>query len=353
MSAWVKLGLSLAWAAVLYWVVVVNGTRPVVIWISTIVFSLFAVDLAGKAAGIAWHRKRKVFRRSVRVLRQIRRIHTVPPLLSFLHASGFAACFAYTAAFFAGYQGLATLFLCLLAFFLSIAGLVDLIIWGNLFFRNVWNEVLGKIFAVSVGAALLAGGISVAKNIVHSITHVDPKYFIEATALLSSLLVPAAYCLFGMALLYLFSLIQLLRFGVFVFGAMLAQQFVGFVGPGGREKMRLLWYRLANGKRPVMNQIPKKRFLEMAQVSLIAKPISTICLTSLAAWGLQGVFEHASLLRPLAEQAIVQLEYRTESSCAGLEPGTAVAYMDDGKISKATRQGDKFSFTVGSCNFPD
>jgi hypothetical protein len=332
---------------------VVIGHRAPAIWIGTLVFTLFAMRLTSDAAFIAWERKHTLFRRSIRVLRQIRKSYAVPPLLSFLHAVGVAACCAMLAATLAQYSAAANFFTWLAAALLSIAGLVDLIVWGNFFFRRLWSDTLGKIFSISFGAALVAAGVSVSKGIVHSVTHVDPKYFIEATAMLSAVMVPAAYFLFGLTLIYLFAIFQLFRVALAFLAAMLAQQLAGFASSGMRNTLGLLWYRIKNGKRPLGNQQPKRKFLDLASVSLIAKPLSTIYLVLLAVWSSQWAFQQAPLLRNYVEWAIVKLEYRTQSSCAGLDPDTAIVYMDDGKISQARRQGKKFSFSVGTCIFPD
>jgi hypothetical protein len=91
----------------------------------------------------------------------------------------------------------------------------------------------------------------------------------------------------------------------------------------------------------------------MAQISLVAKPLSLACLILISSWVAQKVGENAPLLRHYAGLAIVRLEYRTEASCLGLNPDTAVVYMDNGKISKVSRVGDDFKFSVGDCKFPE
>jgi hypothetical protein len=235
---------------------------------------------------------------------------------------------------------------------LSIAGVGDLIQRGAWLGRQIWSDMAGKVFSLSVGTILFYLAIAKAKTWIHSITHIDPKYLTESTAILSAILLPIVYGLFGVGLLYLLAFLQMIVLVVFTSAVMLAQQVGPFTGRGNYARMKLLWYRLSTGKKPPGGVPPKSSFLD--DISVFSRPLSTIAILVAVSDASQTVSENMPKLLPHIKSVLVALEYRNDSSCIGFEKDAAVVYMEDGNISVARPKGDKLDFSVEECKFrPD
>lgn len=278
-----------------------------------------------------------------------RKFFCVPPGIRFLHVSAWAAGCLSSAATLSGYGacGHAGMILCIVLLFM--AGACDIGMRGTWLIRRLWSETLGKIFSVSIGAILLCLAIVKAKAWVHSVTHIDPKYLIESTAILVAILLPIMYWIFGIALLCLLAILQMLGMTVFVLGGMFASSLTPLIGTGRREKLRLLWYRLSTGRRPPGGKVPNSFAAMLDDVSVFMKPMSTGAVIFAFVMVYKTVDGVVPQLQPYATSTLAALEYRRGGSCAGVDNALGVVYMEDGHISVARKVGDKLVFTVQDC----
>jgi hypothetical protein len=186
---------------------------------------------------------------------------------------------------------------------------------------------------------------------VHSIAHIDPKYLTESTAIFAAALLPITYCLFGMALLYLLAILQLLGLAVFAVSSMVAEQIGPFAGAANYARFRLFWYRITTGKKPSGGTLPSGRHSILDSISVFSKPLSTIAIITAMALALQTATGVMPRLQPYLVSALVALEYRQGGSCTGLDNGARVAYMEDGNISVVRMEGQTPRFSVETCKF--
>ncbi len=290
-------------------------------------------------------------RRVLHAIPPTRKFLRVPPAIQFLHAAALGTGFLSTAATLGGYKaaGHASMLLCIALLFS--AGVVDIGTRGTWLIRRLWSDMLGKIFSVSFGAVLLALAIIKAKGWIHSVTHIDPKYLIESTAILAAVLLPVMYWLFGIFLLCVVAVLQMLGMVLFAFGTIIAGHLGTLTGQHWRERLRLLWYRLANGKRPPNDKVPNGLAVVLDDMSVFVRPISTVAVIFAFVMVYDALGRVAPQVQPYATSTLVALEYRQGGSCAGFENTLGVVYMEDGHVSVARRVGDRLAFSVEDCKF--
>lgn len=294
---------------------------------------------------------RMAIRGPLRAARRARRRLAMPPAVRFLHMSAWTSACLAIPAFLSGYEGLTAACLGACAVLLFVAGSIDLTVRGTWLARRVWNETLGKIFSVSIGAILIAVSVAAAKSWVHSIVRIDAKYFIESTAILAAMILPIAYCLFGVCVLSLYAAGQMGRLAVVSVGTSFFRQMLPFAGQRRVESAKMLRYRLVHGRRPPGGILPSawRRFFDDAPASI--RPVSTLVVIVAIVMLVQALQNLPRAYRPYVAAAVVALDYRGGSSCIGLGGALGVAYMDDGKVSVARRRGADIEFAVERCRY--
>jgi hypothetical protein len=319
------------------------------LWIGLSMMVGMAVAFFFRACRLAQPMRKPFVRRILRGIRTLRRLHAISPFVHLMHASAWSVGTLSVAATFSGHVKFGQT--CMTVFFglLAIAGVGDLVQRGSWLSRRIWSDMAGKIFSISIGTILIYLSIAKAKTWIHSITHIDPKYLTESTAILSAVLLPVAYGLFAVAMIYLLALLQLIALTVFTVAAMIAQQFGPFTGRGNYARLKLLWYRLSKGKKPLRGILPKSGLLD--DISVFSRPLSTIAIVVAVSSASQTVTEYMPRLLPQAKSMLVALEYRNGSSCLGFEKEAAVVYMEDGNISVARLKGKAVDFSVETCKF--
>ena len=81
------------------------------------------------------------------------------------------------------------------------------------------------------------------------------------------------------------------------------------------------------------------------------KPMSTLALIFAFAMAGKTLDEMVPQLEPYATSALVALEYRKGSSCAGFEHALGIVYMEDDHVSVARQDGKRLTFSVENCKF--
>lgn len=320
-----------------------------VLWLGLSMIVGFSVALSISALQIAQPMRKPFFRMTLRTIRTLRRLHAVSAAVRLLHASAWSIGTLSVAATFSGHDRIAQA--CMTVFFglMFVAGVCELIERGAWLRRQIWIEMAGKVFSVTVGAILLYLSIAKAKTWVHSITHIDPKYLTESTAILSAILLPLMYGLVVVALLYFLAILQMMGLALFSIATMFAQQFAPFAGASNYARIELLWYRLATGKKPPQNVLPKSSLL--SGISIFSRPVSTIAIILAVSAASQTVSETMPPFLPHLKSILVALEYRKGSSCLGFENDIPVVYMEDGNISVVRAVGNDLKFSVETCTF--
>jgi hypothetical protein len=325
------------------------------LWVGGLLMICLAGALLFQAAVLLRELTHPLLRCGIRTLRKIRKIVDVPPAIRLLHTIGWAVLLLVATATVVGYPKASQWGSVVGLAILGIAGAADLLTRANQLLRFAWNETLGKIFTVSVGAALIAVSVAVAKHWVHATTHVDPKYLTEATAVIAALTLPAIYGLFCVAVLFLFAILQFGGLFIFMFATSIGKYFTVMAGENHRQRSRMLWYRISKGKRPPGRVLPPLSLRQLAailgEVSVIARPFGTLIVLGAAATILDRAADGFPRAQPYLVSALVWLEYRTDSSCVGLPHDSVVAYMEDGNISTVRRIQGEWKFAVAKCTF--
>ena len=251
-------------------------TQNLVFWLGLAMFTGMAVAFFFRACRLARPLWKPFIRRSLRAIRVMRRVHAISPPVKLLHAGAWTFGCLSVAATYAGHAEAGKIGITIFFAILFVAGLGDLFQRGAWLLRQIWSDMLGKVFSLTIGTVLLCLSIARAKTWVYSMTLIDPKYLTEATAIFSAVLLPLMYGFFAVALLYLLAILQMIGMVIFMVVAMFAQQIGLFAGSTNVARMKLLWYRLSAGKKPLGNVLPKSSFLD--DISVFSRPLSTIAL---------------------------------------------------------------------------
>lgn len=219
---------------------------------------------------------------------------------------------------------------------LAAGGAVSFSIRLGRLLRLTWSAVVGKIFALTAGTALIAISVALAKRIVHSLVHVDPKYFIEFTAILAAFILPYLWAVAAVGLLILYTVGQSAVFVMFVL-------ITGTLHPL-RDFINIFRPDISNHENAWDHVRQRNRvFAEM-----VARIVGTLAL----AWGLGKGVEILSQLPPYLgphlKALIVFMEYRAGSACGDLE-ALPVAYLDNELVSVATLVDGEYRFAVTKC----
>jgi hypothetical protein len=198
---------------------------------------------------------------------------------------------------------------------------------------------------------LTAVTVSMAKQTVHSIAHIDPKYLTELTAAVAAGLLPFVYLATAGFLLLLWAAFQLALLGPFLIGSSLLTQPKPLVGERLQNRVRIFWYRIRKGERPPGGVMPDEGFMPQHEVSLVGSVLSKVAVV----WALAHVGEELVVaipeVTPLLAEAMVRLEYRPASSCRNIDERLSVVYMDDGNVSVARLVHGRYRFTVEKCEY--
>lgn len=292
-----------------------------------------------------------VMRWEIRMVRSWRAYARKPPVVEALHLLGIAiVSLAMVAMVCDWYRDLQISMAPALVVF-AVAGVCEIIVQTKRMLKQAWAQVTGKILSLSFGVILTAATLSMAKQSVHSLAHIDPKYLTEFTTAVAAGLLPLV-CL-GVAgiVLILWATLQILLLGALLLGGSLLTPVKPFVGDRTQNGMRMFWYRIRTGKRPPGRVMPAAVFMPQHEVSLVGSALAKVAVVWALAQVGEGIAVIAPDTTPMLVKAMVKLEYRPNSSCRNLDPGLGIVYMDDGNVSVARREGDHYRFTVEKCEY--
>ena len=236
---------------------------------------------------------------------------------------------------------------------LAVSGICETIVRISRIAKSVWAPTVGKILSVSVCVILAAISLSMAKQATHALAQIDPKYLTEFVAVATFIFIPIVYMSAAATVLLIYAAFQFMLLFLLALGDMIFGQTQIFLTNGSRERLRLYWYRIINGHRPVGGIVPKIGFLPKAHISLMASPLSKLAVVALMSSLLSDPVRALAVVHPLMTTALVALEYRSGSQCKNVGDVLPVAYMEDGWVSVARRDGDAYVFGVQRCTFAD
>lgn len=268
-----------------------------------------------------------------------------------LHLLGLASVLLASALWLAGWTLAHEISFAIAGLLLTVAGVCEITVSTSRAIRFAWAPTVGKVLAFSLCVVLAAASLSFSKQIVHSLSRIDPKYLAEFTAILASLVLPLIYMTIAAALLAVFAIFQVLLVGLLAIGNSLFAQAKPFVEKRTRDRLSLFWYRIRNGKKPPAGTELRFEFLSQSEISLIVSPMAKMAVVVVLGGGLQMLIDGYPILRPSLARALVVLEYRTGGGCHNIDASLPVVYMDDGWASVARLTNTGYVFTTEKCEF--
>ena len=293
--------------------------------------------------------RRRLFRRVVRFIRHWRAYSTCSATLRSLYHLSFGFVLVGMAFILCGMKPVADIVMVCAIAVIAIAGCMDMVAKLSRILRAAWAPALGKFLSVSLGVALAAAALSLAKETAHTLAHIDPKYLPEFTNVLTIGMLPIVYGAALMAILGMYSLFQLTVLVGFMLLSMPMQAVTPYVTSSYRMKVRVVWYRLQTGKQPPGRVLPESGLAAIDDLTHFAKPIGTLAVVMLLSYLLQSVIAVMPVARPALTKALVWLEYRDTSACTNLPRTALVAYMEGSYVSVAVPDAGGFRFDVRQC----
>lgn len=294
----------------------------------------------------AWRSWRNVWpsalRRGVRVLRGWRRLHELSHFSEFLSSSALiVAVFGLVTLLATGSHVAVSYFTYLTCALLIVSALTDTARLILVIGRIAWARVAGKFVISACSAGILFLSASIAKHVTHSITGVDPSFFIEFVGLLTLLSIP-------LVCLAIWSVAAGVWSG-FLFIGILVQLAISMIfGVVGSHRPHFA-YRLRYGKKSPQGYKPSQA-VSIEGVSRFMRPIGllgSIWLASSLMSGVELVFNKYG--ERALRSALILTEYHFGTQCAGVSKDTAVAYLGDGLISVGRQSGRSWEFMLKTC----
>lgn len=292
-----------------------------------------------------------LMRWQVRMIRSWRAYSTKPPTVEALHLLGIAMSFLSVAGLVSGLYSDVRIGMMPAFSVFVVAGICEITVQTKRVLKQAWAKLVGKIISLSLGVMLTAVTVSMAKQTVHSLAHVDPKYLTEFTAVAAAGLMPLMYLGAAGVVLLLWAMIQTLLLGAVFVGTGLLSQAKPFIGEGVQQRMRLFWYRIRIGRRPPGGVVPTAGFMPQHEVSLVGSVLSKLAVVCLLVQAGEGVAVAVPDVTPLLIKAMVRLEFRAASSCRNVDAGLGVVYIDRGNVLVARPQNGHYLFTVEKCEY--
>ncbi|WP_425252964.1 hypothetical protein ACPJXG_28290 [Janthinobacterium sp. NFX145] len=293
----------------------------------------------------------QLMRKEMHVIKAWREFFHISPIVKAFHLLALAFCsLSATMGIVIGLNT-AMAFLWVAGSILAMAGICEMTTQATRLLKKAWGPILGKVLALSVGAAITVIALSKAKQLVHSLSSIDTKYVAEFTTLVTAFYLPMVFIAaigVGMAI---YASCQLLVLTIFTISNNLMIQSRAVLGESWMEKQQMFWYRISEGKRPSGNILPPRKFLSEFEISMLMSPLSKIILAWMLVQGVDASTTSLPLIAPWLKTQIVAIEYRSGSACKNINKNLGVVYMDDGNVSVARLGKDGYIFNIEACQF--
>lgn len=303
---------------------------------------------------LRWRAIRPQFmRKEMRWIRSLRLYALPNPIVDALQYLSFGLVFLSIAFIAAGWQSASIPAMGVAVVVLAAAGLCETVVRISRVAKSMWAPMIGKILSVSVCVILAAISLSMAKQATHALVQIDPKYLTEFVSVVTFIFIPIVYLSTAAVVLLLYAVLQFLVLFALAIGDMIFGQTQIFLGSGPKERLRLYFYRIVHGRKPLGGKVPKAGFLPKAHISLLASPLSKLAFVMVLSPLLSNPVGAHSAIKPALETALLALEYRDSSRCLKFEASSLVAYMEDGWVSVAHKENGTYIFEVRKCNFSE
>lgn len=209
--------------------------------------------------------------------------------------------------------------------------------------KKAWARTLGKVGLAATGAVLYYIADAISKDIIHWITHSDPKYFPDATGLLISAISPILYLAIGSLLAFVWALVQLIALGTILF----IGQSMGMWKLSSHAWDRMI-YRIRTGhKAPAGYTAP---LLGHDGFLFLMRPIGLLIAVGYF-WSSMGTLTtaYSDQINQYTQDIVVATEYRGNALCHGLSQEAKIVYLNNGLISVVETNSGKRKFYIRQC----
>jgi len=314
-----------------------------------VLFGLMVWQVVTRTYRLGQSLRTPIIRFTFRLLRKVRKELIVPPAIQLLYVLSWIASMVVTiglllskspTSFDIGYLSVFSI--------LAIAAFFDLLIRILRLMKKAWARTAGKVLLAHVGGAALLLALAMAKQQIHGLVRVDPKYFEDFARLLAVLYLPFVYVTIGVSVLSLFSIFQMVGVLIVLPASQVANFFSAFAqGSKFERDCRIFWYRIRWGKKPV--ELPGKTGMSLDDIRFFMRPLGTVALVATVFQLVSNSATYLPKTQTVVASVLVMTQYQSDSRCKGLVPGTRVVYLDRGNVSTATISGPHVVFGVEQC----
>lgn len=212
---------------------------------------------------------------------------------------------------------------------------------------QVWARTIGKVLFATFGAIVLALGLALAKHQVHSIAHVDSKYFDNFINLFAVIVAPFLYVSIFMVLLGIFALLQFVGLIVIIAFKIVKAFLPSYIDPQRRYNRQMYWHKIRYGKKPRV--LPQQSLFPLEDILMLMRPFGTLAVVATLGSFVSGLNFYSGRITDLVVPALIRIQYESDSRCNGLDADTRVVYLDRGNVSTARLDNGRYIFSVASC----
>ena len=244
-------------------------------------------------------------------------------------------------------QSLAEFLFACSATILLIAGATDVYQIAVYLIDKVWARAIGKLFSVALNIIIAGLALAIAKAATHAITGENPNHFTEFTAILTALVLPAVY---GFALslaLIALGTFQLLRLMLFLTIIASSKRIELWCSETARLKITNWRNQLQQSTAPGETG-SRQSVHHFHDTAHMIRPFAVLTVAIALAMFSSSLFGLWPVAKPLLTNILVNIEYREHSTCPNAKQ-LPMAYLDDGLISVAIREGKAYEFSKREC----
>lgn len=328
--------------AVMFWQKQVAGVIVI-----TVIIAVFVWSAIKRLMTLMPYLVRKLFRKSIRILRVVRKVSKLSPAVEALQlfmvvvaSVGFLIVVLMKDIRVIGWlTGLITS----IAF---VASVFDIPAQIGALTKLAWGETLGKAALAAVGALAVIVAGSSAKDLAHLLSGMDPKFFPGFQAFATFVVVPIVYIAIFANILVFWSTFNLLVFVILgVFFSPLS-----WLIPLRSKSLssKDILYRLSQGKRPPRDFKPPAisfglLLFGLRHVGIMVTVASVVSTCTSFAKKYSGGIDNAMKI------AMVRLDFRDEVFCDSLNGKVRAAYLDGSELLIAREVEKKVVFSKFEC----
>lgn len=329
---------------------VTMGTAWEQLVVATMPF-VFSLIFFKRCWRLAISSRKEFMRWEMRLIKSWRAYAKPAPIVQLVQSLSIALAAGSATLLFAGLENTGQVGITSAGILLAVAGLCEIAVLTSRVLQYAWAPFLGKVITLVLGGVLTALSVVFAKQAVHEVLNIDPKYFSELVVIGAAIFLPLVFLTAVAGFVAIYAFFQLWVFGLLILADTVLVHVKPFSDNGVLASVRMYWYRIRNGRRPPGRVMAEAGLLPEHRITLIASALSKIAVAVILFKALGAVTQVLPDVRPYLARVVVELEYRTGSSCANIDPALPVAYMENGWVSVARREGENYRFEIETCSF--